>query len=180
LPPYEVELELHGAAFGDFVKGPGYNVLISERFAEAFQREGLTGFLGFHGIEAVRVRGNRRRSKIPAAPHYVTATVCFGGGAVDLSRSRFRYAVAPVSPCPECRSIELDAIHGFVLEQGTWQGEDVFRHRGLQGCIVVSERFAEFVPRHGLTNMKLTPIEAYIWDPLGLGPPSGVLPPLPR
>jgi hypothetical protein len=65
----------------------------------------------------------------------------------------------------------VDTIHGFTLEAGTWQGEDVFRPRGLQGDIVVSERFAEFVQRHGFTNMKLTPIEEYVWDPDGKGPP---------
>ena len=37
--------------------------------------------------------------------------------------------------------------------------------------ILVSERFAAFVQRHGLTNMKLTPTEEYTWDPLRLGPP---------
>jgi hypothetical protein len=67
-PPYAVELELHGATFGDFVKGPGYSMLISERFAEAFRGEGLAGLLGFHPVEALRVRGKRRRSTIPAAP----------------------------------------------------------------------------------------------------------------
>ena len=63
-------------------------------------------------------------------------------------------------------------MHGFALEPGTWQGEDVFRPRGKRGSIVVSERFAEFVQRHGFTNMKLIPIEEYVWDPLGKGPPG--------
>jgi hypothetical protein len=66
----------------------------------------------------------------------------------------------------------VDTIHGFTLESGTWQGEDVFRPRGLQGDIVVSERFAEFVKRHGFTNMKLTRTEEYVWDPGGKGPPA--------
>jgi hypothetical protein len=66
----------------------------------------------------------------------------------------------------------VDSIHGFTLEPGTWQGEDVFRPRGLQGRILISERFAEFVQRHGFTNMKLIPTEEYISDPMGLGPPA--------
>ncbi len=66
----------------------------------------------------------------------------------------------------------MDSIHGIALEPGTWQGEDVFRPRGAQGLILVSERFAEFTRRHGLTNMKLTPAEDFIWDPLGRGPPE--------
>lgn len=72
-----------------------------------------------------------------------------------------------VSPCAP-----YDSIHGFTFEPGTWEGEDIFRPRGLQGDLVVSERFADFVRRHQLTNMKLTPIEEYVWDPLRKGPPQ--------
>lgn len=64
------------------------------------------------------------------------------------------------------------SVHGFALEPGTWHGEDVFQPRGLQGLIVVSEHFAQLVERHGLTNMRLTPIEEYTWDPLERGPPQ--------
>ncbi|HZH15754.1 MAG TPA: DUF1629 domain-containing protein [Archangium sp.] len=170
LPPYRVELELYGQGLGDFVEGPGYEALISERFAEAFRAEGLTGLLGFHPVEVVRVRRKSKGPKPGAVPRYFAITICFSLAAVDEGRSRLRRTV-PVT-CPECRNPGRDSIHGFTLEPGTWQGEDVFRPRGLQGLILVSERFAEFVKRHGLTNMKLIPTEALIWDPLRLGPPA--------
>jgi hypothetical protein len=38
--------------------------------------------------------------------------------------------------------------------------------RGPGDSVLISERFAEFARRHGLTNIKLTPTEEYIWDPL--------------
>ena len=175
LPPYRVELELHGQGLGDFMEGPGYDVLLSERMAEAFRAEGLTGLIGFHPVEVVRVRRKRKGSKPPGTvPRYVVATACFGRGAVDHARSLFRRE-EPVT-CPECRNPGTDTIHGFVLEPGTWQGEDVFRPRGLQGRILVSERFTQFVERHGFTNMKLTPTEEYVWDPGHIGPPEGALP----
>jgi len=170
-PPYRVDLELYGEELGDFVDGPGYDVLVSERFAEAFKAEGLTGLLGFHPVEVVRVRRTRRgQKKMVGAPPYFVVTPCFGRAAVDLARSRIRHE-KPVT-CPECRDLAPDSIHGFSLEQGTWAGEDVFRPRGLQGLIVVSERFARLVERHKLTNMQLTPIEDYVWDPLRKGPPE--------
>ncbi|QRO02345.1 hypothetical protein JRI60_02200 [Archangium violaceum] len=59
-----------------------------------------------------------------------------------------------------------EAIHGFSLEPCSWQGEDIFRPRGLYGSLVVSERFERFVARHEFTNMRLTPTEQYVWDPL--------------
>ncbi|KFE63552.1 double-CXXCG motif protein [Hyalangium minutum] len=170
LPPYRAELELHGAGFGDFLEGPGREVLLSERLAEAFQKEGLTGLLGFHPVEVVRLRGRRKKFNALTVPRYVVATPCLGSGAVDEARSRLRHT-KPVT-CPECRSGGLDSIHGFALESGTWKGEDVFRARGFRGCIVGSERFAEFVKRHGFTNMKFTPTEEYVWDPLHKGPPD--------
>ncbi|MFL5345440.1 MAG: imm11 family protein [Hyalangium sp.] len=170
MPPYRVELELHGQGFGDFVEGTGYDVLISERMAEAFRAEELTGLLGFHPVEVVRVRRKRKGAKPGAVPRYFAVTACFGRGAVDEERSRLRRAEAVT--CPECRNPGRDSIHGFVLEPDTWRGEDVFRPRGLQGRILVSERFAEFVRCHGFTNMKLIPTEEFVWDPLHLGPPA--------
>jgi hypothetical protein len=170
LPPYRVELELYGRGLGDFVEGPGYEVLISERMAEAFRAEGLTGLNGFHPVEVVGVRRKRKGPKPTTVPRYFVVTPCFGRGAVDEGRSRLRRN-KPVT-CPECRSTGVDSVHGFFLERGTWQGEDVFRPRGEQGSIFVSERFAEFVQRHGFTNMKLIPAEEFVWDPLHKGPPA--------
>ncbi len=170
LPPYRVELELHGQSPGDFIEGYGDELLVSERFAEAFRAEGLTGLLGFHPCEVVRMKRMRRGPKPGVAPRYFVVTVCLGRGAVDEGRSHLRRA-RPLT-CPECRNPGTDSIHGFTLEPGTWQGEDVFRPRGLPGDIVVSERFAEFVRRHGWTNMKLTPTEEFVWDPLHRGPPT--------
>jgi hypothetical protein len=68
LPPYRGELELYGAELGDFVESSGYDFLISERFAEAFRAEGLTGLLGFHPVEVTRVRKRGHKSKTIVAP----------------------------------------------------------------------------------------------------------------
>jgi hypothetical protein len=173
LPPYRVELELHGQSPGDFMEGPGHDVLLSERMAEAARTEELTGLLGFHPAQVVRVRRKRKGAKPGAVPHYVIVSPCFGRGAVDEARSHFR--IKKPRTCAECRYTSLDTIHGFVLEPGTWQGEDMFRPRGLQGTILVSERFTQFVKRHGFTNMKLTPTEEYVRDPDQKGPPVPLL-----
>jgi hypothetical protein len=170
LPPYRVELELYGSVLGDFVDGSGNSFLISERMAEAFRAEGLTGLHGFHPAEVVRVRRKRKGSKPAAVPPYFVVDAGFTRATVDVARSRLRYA-KPVT-CPECRSEGLESAHGFTLEPGSWKGEDVFLARGLPGTILASERFAGFIARHGLTNIKLIPSEEYVWDPLRLGPPA--------
>jgi hypothetical protein len=172
LPPYCVTLELYGQELGDFMRGFG-ELLISERFADAFRAEGLRGFEGFHPVEVTRVRRQRRGLKPSILPGYFLVTPVFGSAAVDEARSRFRRD-SPIT-CDWCRQTGVDSIHGIALEQGSWNGDDVFIPRGLSGTIVVSERFASFVARHGFTNMKLTPTEEYTWDPLRRGPP----PPIP-
>ncbi len=170
LPPYRVKLTLYGEELGDFIDAPGDDLLVSARFVRAFREEGLTGLEGFHPVEVVRVRRNGRGSKPTNVSHYLAVTARFASAAVDLAHSRIRYADAPPT-CEECREATKNAIHGFTLEPGTWQGEDIFRPRGLRGRLVVSERFARFVAHHGFTNMTLTPTEELVWDPLELGPP---------
>ncbi|HEX5746319.1 MAG TPA: double-CXXCG motif protein [Archangium sp.] len=169
LPPYRVELELHGEELGDFIKCSAYDLLISERFAEAFRAEGLTGLEGFHPVEVLRVRRKGKRALKPiTVPRYYVVSSRFGRAAVDLVLNRVRTLRTPT--CPECRSGGINAINGFVLEPGTWSGEDIFRPRGMPGENVVSERFKSFVERHGLTNMVLTPTEQFVWDPGKRGP----------
>jgi len=170
LAPHRATLELYGVEPGDFAEGPGYEVLISERVADAFRAEGLTGFEGFHPVEVVKTRhmkGKRAKSPIKGL-RYRVVSPCFGRAMVDVVLNRMRFKAAPT--CQECRYAGVDAVHGFVLEAGSWRGEDVFRPRGLRGKIVVSERFKELVERHGFTNMVLTPTEEYVWDPSNLGP----------
>ncbi|HZH77729.1 MAG TPA: double-CXXCG motif protein [Archangium sp.] len=169
LPPYRVELKLYGEELGDFIKNSAYDLLISERVAEAFRAERLTGLEGFHPVEVLRARSKKKRAgKSLTVPRYSVVFPCYGRGAVDLVLNRVRIRKTPT--CTECRSAGVDAINGFVLEPGTWGGEDIFRPRGLPGDIVVSERFKDFVERHGWTNMVLTPIEQFVWDPGKLGP----------
>ena len=88
---------------------------------------------------------------------------------VDEARSRLRRVQAIT--CEECRSTAVAGIYGFKVQLDTWDGLDVFRPRGLQSDVVVSERFADFVQRHGFTNIKLVPTEQYVWDPYRRGPP---------
>jgi hypothetical protein len=172
LPPYRVEIEIGGKAGpGDFIKGPGFDLLVSERFADAFRKEGLTGLLGFDPVEVVQVTPAKAK---PSLPRYLSVRACFGRAVVDDRKSRIRRS-SPME-CEECRVTNIDAVYGFTLEPGTWGGEDVFRPRGLQSDLVVTERFVQFVRHHGFTNMKVIPTEQYIIDFVRQGPP----PPLPQ
>lgn len=163
-PPYRVEVELYGKEFGDVIEGPGGSILVTERFAEDFQAEGLTGLSGFHPVEVTRVIRKRRGPKPGPPPRYLFVTPAFGNAAVDIERSRI-LGNRPTQ-CTWCRKVRPDAIDGFTLEEGTWKGEDIFRPRGLWADLVVSERFVRFAERHAMSHLDFVLIEKFVWDPL--------------
>ncbi|HEX8699183.1 MAG TPA: hypothetical protein VF815_10130 [Myxococcaceae bacterium] len=165
-PPHQGELELHGQEFGDLVDGPSGGLLVTERFAEAFKAEGLTGLSGFHPVKVLRVKRKRRGSKPPPPPPYVFVMPAHGLPALDMERSRLW--IGKPMKCIWCRYTGIDAIDGLALELATWSGEDVFRPRGLWGRIIVTERFMRFAERYAVSHMTFVPIEKYVWDPLGL------------
>ncbi|HEX5747760.1 MAG TPA: hypothetical protein VFZ09_16045 [Archangium sp.] len=166
LPPYRGELELYGKDYGDLMHAPGGGLLISERFAEAFKAEGLTGLSGFHPVDITRVRRKGRGPKPGPPPRYLFVMPAYGNPALDMERSRI-LSKKPVK-CSWCRYAGPDAIDGLVLEEGTWKGEDVFRPRGMWGVVLVSERFRRFAERQAMSHLTLVPMEKYVWDPLGL------------
>lgn len=167
-PPFQVELTVYGAeGAGDFVKCSGDSLLISERMAGAIRSEGLSGFRGLEPVEVVKMNARAKRVGIPK---YRSLLVAYGHAAVDEVGSRVRRS-EPIS-CDECRSTGIDAIYGFRIQPGTWDGLDAFRPRGLQSRVVVSERVAGLVQRHGFTNLELIPTEDYVHDPQRRGPPA--------
>ena len=158
LPPYDVELQLHGDTWGD-VAYFGSTVLVSRRFTDAWERARL---VGLEVLDPVRVVKPRRDD----VPEYLRTTVARSDAAVDERRSGIVRTSVPT--CFGCRSAGPDAIRGLVLEEGTWSGEDVFEARGLQGLVLASDRLRAWVEDEGLTNVGLVPLPGYVWDPLGL------------
>lgn len=161
LPPYRGEIQLHGERFGDFVRAPGNEYLMTERMAEAFRQEGLRGLSGFAPVECTGVRQKGRRPAL-TPPKYLCVTPNLWSAAVDEARSQIRRS-KPFT-CTYCRSAGVDAVDGLAIEEGSWNGDDLFRPRGSTGGLVVSERFERFVSQHGFTNMLFTPSETYSFD----------------
>src|SRR5207248_11182380 len=135
LPPRRVELGLWGRHFGDFAFHAGTDVLVSERFRDAFLRSGLTGFSGFEPAEIVKVVA--RLGKIPKPlPSYFVAVPGRSRAVIDDRASGLDYQKRWT--CDECRIGSMMRLRRLVLEPGTWSGEDVFIARGLPGSIIMS------------------------------------------
>ena len=65
LPPYRIELETWGNEFGDIAFGGSIELLVSQRFKELFEREGLIGLEDFEPVNVVRVLKYKRIKGTP-------------------------------------------------------------------------------------------------------------------
>jgi hypothetical protein len=159
LPPYHVEVVVHGSALGDVLKCSNTSLLVSDRFCRAWQDAGLRGIEEFSPLARLRVRparlGRRPLSYYHIQPrHY--------GTQVDLEHSLIDYGV-PVT-CEKCKAGSLDSVRGFAIDESSWTGEDLFIPWGLNGKIVVTDRVRQLRDEHGLTNMNMTPVDEYLLD----------------
>lgn len=167
LPPLEVELEIWEepgiAVYPDILFGTGPDLLVTGRFALAYQKSGLTGLSGFEPVKIVQevIRaGSRSR---PHPPNYYRAIVSRSTATFDINASRAEYA-HPDQICPECRSGDLKRWASTLLEPGTWDGNDVFEARGLGGVIMTSGRFRVFCENEGFQFLCFKPAENYGYD----------------
>ncbi len=161
LPPVHVELETWGRRFGDLAFGVSNDVLVSERFRDAFQSSGLTGFSAFMPAQVVKVIA--RRGPVPKPmPSYFLAVPGRSRAVIDDRASGIDYGRR--WSCEECRGGYMKRLRTVVLEPDTWSGEDVFIPRGLPGTIVTSERFKAFCDRHAFTNCLLIRAEQHHFD----------------
>ena len=161
LPPYRVELETWGRRFGDIAGGPGFDLIVSERFRDLYLKEQITGLSAFEPVEIVGLTRHKLFTGDP--PRYFKADVILTQATVDDTRSGL--IREPGMLCPECHETRgIRKTNSVVLEDDTWKGEDLFRPRGLRGSILASARFKQFCEAHQIANAKLIPAEGYSFD----------------
>jgi hypothetical protein len=146
LPPYRVELETWGRAYSDFADMGGRELIVSERFAHAFQQNGLKGLSAFHPVEVVKVI-HRRGGLQEALPRYFQATVTLSPTTVDQQASGYVWADES-KICPTCLRGKLKRYVRVVIKEETWNGDDIFFPRGGP-ALLVSERFKSLCEEHG-------------------------------
>jgi hypothetical protein len=122
LPPFRVELELHGKEFGDVVMGPGgSDLLVSPCFEDIYRSHGLTGLEGFEPVEIVQVRSRGRLA--PEPPAYRRADVAPSETAIDVERTGV-VRDGPIE-CAYCLTSLINGLRGVAIDETTWTGEDV-------------------------------------------------------
>ena len=156
-PPFVAELEPLEVEYGDIAKGPINDFLISERLKSLIMEEGIQGVSGLEPVEIKRVR--RHRKITGERPAYYRMRVSIHTVALDFEASKIEYGRAPV--CATCRSGNITAIDRLVVDQSTWNGEDLFTPRGLSGFVIVSQRFERLCRAHSIKNAFFIPLEEY-------------------
>jgi len=156
LPPYRLEIETWGRRYGDVAR-TGDDLIVSERFKEAFQNAGLIGIKNFEPVEVSKIT-HRRGKPSETMPRYFKATVVRSPTTVDQDASGCVWEDES-KVCPECLFGKLKRYKRLVIKQETWNGEDVFFPRGGHGPIV-SERFRSMFFDHELLGVVFIPSES--------------------
>ncbi len=159
-PPFEVEMRFWGKHHGDIAFHMAKEILVSQRFKDLFLQTGLTGLHGFFPAEVIKVTPKRMAKGLP---RYYVARVQRASAAIDAEASGVEREEGVI--CETCREGGLlKSIKRVVLEEGTWQGEDLFIARGLPGDIITSKRFKEFCSVNGFKNVLLMDALQYSFD----------------
>ena len=160
LPPYHAEIIVHGKKLGDVIYPGGSSLVVSERFRNTWENEGLCGINEFSPLERIRLRPARFGKKTPTyfhiAPRYFGTKIDFERSLIDYSRG---------GDCPRCHAGLIDCIRRIIIDESSWTGEDSFYAWGVSR-LIVTDRVREMRDKYGLTNMNMTPVEEYLWDPL--------------
>jgi hypothetical protein len=167
LPPHKIKLSSAiPKKWGDFVWGAGFPLLVSCRFKEIYEKEGLSGIKDFSDpVDVVRM-GRYKSGQFPnPPPKFHLIYVPWGGANQDDTASGLKCEEPDKITCNYCRSgfcwQKQDLI---VIEEGSWDGTDIFKPRNAPAQFMVSERFRQIANSYNLMNIWLIPAERYGFD----------------
>jgi hypothetical protein len=154
VPPFRVRIETWGTAFGDFVFWLD-DFLVSKRFRDAYEASGLRGLREFSPVEVLSCRKHRKHSE--EMPLYFRTIPKLGAAKIDLAKSGIDFGEQRELRCDVCLSGPgvLKRWKAVVVDESTWNGDDIFYAYGLPGSLIVSSRFAEWAANFEFKNLVL-------------------------
>jgi hypothetical protein len=161
-PPYRAELETWGRLYGD-VDRCGNDLIVSRPLRELVEESGIRGLLGWNEIEIVRIR-HRRGKPIGLPPAYFKASVSYSPTTIDQKASGYEWTDEQ-SVCPSCLCGRLKRRSRIVVDESTWNGDDVFFPRG-GSFLLASARFKRLFEEHGMKGMVFQDTEEASYDNL--------------
>lgn len=167
LPPFRIKLSsAKPNKWGDFVWGAGFPLLVSTKFKEIYEQEGLTGIEEFSAqVDIVRM-GALKSGQFPQSqPAYHLIHVSWGGANQDDNASGLIQDSPRLNVCSFCRGgVTKRKQESVVIEEGSWNKNDIFKSRNAPVPFIVSERFKRIIEKYQLTNIWLIPAERFAYD----------------
>lgn len=163
-PPYRVEIETWGRDFGDIMYYGNHTLIVSDVARRVFEQH---QFRLPANLEEVTVEKVRKHRKVSGnLPKYFKLTVPIGPARIDQKASEFKWkAGEPI--CPHClwpKKASLLSYKRVVIENGTWDGHDVFKAHGSPVHFIVTERFKNACEANGLKNVAFEALENCSWE----------------
>ncbi len=169
LPPHRVKLSsAKSEKWGDFVWGAGFDLMVSSRFRQLYEVEGLNGIEYFYpSAKIVRV-GMRKTGDLPEGiPMYHLIRIRWNGANLDDGASEVKRKPEKPPLCPYHRG-SIVSLGRMVPQPGSWDGSDIFlAGGGLNSAIMVTQRFHDVAKKYSLTNAWLIPAENYAYREIG-------------
>jgi len=167
LAPYRIRLSSKNSEkWGDLLWGAGFPLLVSKRFKDIYESESLSGISEFSPAVEVIQMGSLKKGVFPTPPpEYYLVHIPWGGANQDDRASCVEYENPEKITCKYCR---VDATHrkqrGIIIEEGSWDGRDIFIARGGLLKLMISDQFKNVMETHLLTNAWFIPSEKFGYD----------------
>lgn len=159
LPPFNVTIK-QPKYLGDLVYGAGGpDLLVSEKFKQAYDKEGISGIKEIFPVE-VKKMGTKPIEKCTSVPslfgvylkHSKTRVLFEEMGIVWDSEPSTNY-------CRTCgpggggeKNGYIESWKKVVIDESSWDGEDLFFPINFHGQMVLSEKGADFFRRNQFRN----------------------------
>jgi hypothetical protein len=168
LPPHRIKLSSSKSEkWGDFVWGAGFQLMVSDRFKQLYETEGLRGIeLFYPPAEIVRVGAGKTGTLPLGLPTYRLVQIAWNGANLDDQLSGVIRKPGKVI-CHYHRGW-IQSLEQIALDANSWDGSDIFIARGgLNSAIIVTERFRQTIEDNSLKNAWLVPAENYAYREIG-------------
>ncbi len=164
MPPHQIKLSsAKPTKWGDFVWGAGFPLLVSTRFKNLYDSEGLSGIQEFSTpVEVVRMGTLKTGFFLVPPPTYHLVYIPWGGANQDDAASGLTHERPERIKCSYCRSgFSWRSQERVVIEEGSWDGSDIFKPRNSPVNYLISERLKQLIDAYRLTNIWCIPAEKF-------------------
>lgn len=154
LPPYRAKLETWGIDFGDVAFWMN-DFLVTQRFRDAYLVSGLSHIGDFESVDVLSCRRYRKFNR--DIPKYFRAVPRIGSARINPVASGIVWSDDKQPECEVCLSGAgvIKRWKSVAIDEGSWNGDDVFYPYGLTGELVVTERFAKWAHQYEFKNLIL-------------------------